>query len=168
MTNAPDRPLALLFRVDGLPVPQGWIRAFQARGRVVYAHGSPGLAKWRKAISAQAKRAMGDDPPTMAAVKVALTFAMPRPRDHTGAHGLKPWAIGAQVSKRPDLDRLIRAVLDAITGTVLLDDAQVVYLVAAKVYADPNQDRPVGVTVFVADMEPDSTPLPTNQVLEFA
>jgi Holliday junction resolvase RusA-like endonuclease len=36
----------------------------------------------------------------------------------------------------PDLDKLIRAILDALTGVVWRDDGQVVDIVASKVYAD--------------------------------
>jgi hypothetical protein len=35
---------------------------------------------------------------------------------------------------RPDLDKLVRAVLDALTGPVLADDGQVVLLSAGKFY----------------------------------
>jgi Holliday junction resolvase RusA-like endonuclease len=34
--------------------------------------------------------------------------------------------------KRPDLDKLIRAVMDALTGTCYLDDSQVVRIRASK------------------------------------
>lgn len=157
MTPEPlGQPLATLFRVDGLPIPQGWVRAFSVRGVIHYAHGSPGLAKWRKSVADKAKQAAPFGTPTMAAVRVAITFDMPRPKDHRGAHGLKPWAIGAQVTKRPDLDRLIRAVLDAITGVLIVDDAQVVYLAAAKRYADSP-----GALVFVTAADAEPSP-PTN------
>jgi crossover junction endodeoxyribonuclease RusA len=33
---------------------------------------------------------------------------------------------------RPDLDKLVRAVLDALTGSIIIDDSQVVSLVATK------------------------------------
>jgi Holliday junction resolvase RusA-like endonuclease len=36
----------------------------------------------------------------------------------------------------PDLDKLVRAILDSLTGVVWRDDAQVVDIVARKVYAE--------------------------------
>ena len=38
---------------------------------------------------------------------------------------------------KPDLDKLLRAVGDALTGTVYADDSQVVSIAAAKLYGEP-------------------------------
>jgi crossover junction endodeoxyribonuclease RusA len=77
-------------------------------------------------------------------VGVYIIFTFPRPKDHwlpvgagtkRSAPVLKPGApIG--VTHKPDLDKLCRAVLDALTGILYLDDAQVVALAASKRYAD--------------------------------
>lgn len=36
--------------------------------------------------------------------------------------------------KRPDLDKLIRAGMDALTGTIVIDDSQITYVDARKVW----------------------------------
>ena len=41
-----------------------------------------------------------------------------------------------QPAVKPDLDKLVRAVLDALTGYCYKDDGQVVRVVAVKEYAD--------------------------------
>jgi crossover junction endodeoxyribonuclease RusA len=61
------------------------------------------------------------------AVRVTLAFYLPRPQS-------LPKRVTAHV-KAPDLDKLTRAVFDALTGVVFHDDAQVVDLVATKRYA---------------------------------
>jgi crossover junction endodeoxyribonuclease RusA len=41
-------------------------------------------------------------------------------------------------TKRPDLDKLIRAVLDGITNVLIPDDAQVISITANKSYSTEN------------------------------
>jgi len=52
---------------------------------------------------------------------------------------------------RPDIDKLSRAVLDALTGIVFSDDAQVADLQAHKFFADA--ERPVGVRVVCVQVD---------------
>ena len=71
-------------------------------------------------------------------VEVLLHFELARPKS---ARRLLP-------STKPDLDKLARAVLDALTGVVFKDDAQVVDLRVTKRYGTP------GVHVIV--VQPDA------------
>ena len=143
-----------LFRVSGLPIPQGHVRTVTKGGRTWSFHGSPGLAAWREAITAVAQDAMRGQPgPYDGPVEVVLTFHMPRPKSHLRANGqVKPDA-PTFVTTRPDIDRLARSVLDAISvhpGPVLADDSKVVVLYAAKSYCAPGEGP--GVTVLVSDL----------------
>ena len=96
---------------------------------------------WRESIRAAALAAMGDDwTPITGPVTVDLTFLLPRPKGHFGtgrnAGKLRDSAPTHHTTK-PDLDKLIRAVLDALTSAgVWGDDSQVWGLAAAKGYAD--------------------------------
>ena len=74
-----------------------------------------------------------------------MTFFMPRPQSQTRAERLRRF-----VTKSPDLDKLERAVLDALTAVVWVDDSQVAEVDKRKVYAD---DMPPGVNVTVAVLE---------------
>ena len=73
-------------------------------------------------------------------LSVAVTFVLRRPAGHfrtgiTTAGTLRP-AAPRFPGGRPDVDKLARAVLDGlVSGGVMADDAQVVVLVARKVYA---------------------------------
>jgi Holliday junction resolvase RusA-like endonuclease len=75
-----------------------------------------------------ANPAYGRDP-----VGVSFDFRFPRPRSHYGKRGLLPSAPRHMVTK-PDLDKLIRAALDALTGIIWRDDAQVVR------FGEPSKD----------------------------
>ena len=88
------------------------------------------LKPWREAVTAAAiaaGAARWDGP-----VVVRLEFRFDRPKGHWGAKGLRPSAPAAKTSK-PDLDKLVRAVLDGL-WPAWGDDAQVVELTASKRY----------------------------------
>lgn len=148
--------LAVMFRVDGLPIPQGHVRTVTKGGRTWSFHGSPGLPAWRALVADAARTAvLGRPGPFQGAAQVALVFHLPRPKNHWTSKGtLKPWA-PRWPTTRPDVDRLARAVLDAISlgdpPPVLGDDSLVVSLEAGKVYCAWGE--PPGVTVFACDAD---------------
>jgi len=61
-----------------------------------------------------------------------------RPAGHFGRHGLLPSA-PRWPDRRPDVDNYGKLVLDALNGAAFMDDAQIVRLYLAKVYAAGNQ-----------------------------
>jgi crossover junction endodeoxyribonuclease RusA len=122
--------------VPGAAHPQGSKRHV-GNGRMVEA--SAGLGDWRTAVAATVRAAMNHTHhpgyPRGDALHVHVRFVMRR-----GATVRR-----AEPTTRPDVDKLARAILDALTTAGLLDDdAQVVRLVATKSYGD----RP-GVHVLV-------------------
>ena len=83
-------------------------------------------------------------------ISLDVTFYMPRPKSHyrTGkrSHVLKAKAPVFH-SVRPDLDNLIKMLLDTISGKnkMVLDDSQICALASIKVYSDDldwNNDHP--------------------------
>lgn len=135
------------FDVLGVPAPKGSGRAVLIGGKARHiASGSDANARkmrgWDAAVREAAARAVGvvDAPPFVgAALKVRLVFHLARPGGHWGKRGLKPSAPPYPASK-PDLDKLVRATLDALTGIVFDDDARLVDLVALKLYAQPGRE----------------------------
>ena len=160
----------ITFTVRGIPAPQGSKRAFRNRhsGRVALVESSKRVAPWRSDVRDAAIDALAAHPVygqhSCAAfhepVAVGLAFRFPRPKGHFGtgrnATVLKPGA-PLHPAGKPDLDKLARAILDAITHLVVADDALVVSLVATKVYAD---HEPPGVTVVVRAAAP---PIPPQE-----
>lgn len=136
-----DPIVGLVFDVDGIPVPQGSKRV--ANGRLIDANTAK-LKPWRATVTAacaDAMRAAGITGPVDGPVRVKVVFRLPRPKHHyrTGKHagqlkdGAPYWA-----ATRPDLDKLLRAVLDALTDAGLWhDDAQVAVLHATKEHGTP-------------------------------
>jgi len=117
------------FHVDGTPTAQGSVKAItRAGGHANIVHANPiALRSWRQDIAARARDAGVEL--TLEPVTVRLVFRLQRPASVTEKRRPFP-------SVKPDLDKLARAVLDALTGITYRDDAQVVRLDTSKVYAD--------------------------------
>ena len=126
---------AIQFTVYGLPVAQGSKKVI---GRNVIEMADARLRTWRQDVAGAAKEAMEGASPYIEPVDVRLMFWLPRPQAHFGTgrniEKLKPSAPIAP-AVHPDLDKLTRAVLDALTGIVFRDDKQVVAMTLSKLYA---------------------------------
>lgn len=72
-------------------------------------------------------------------VSITMTFYIARPMSHYGTgknfRTLKASAPMLPTSRRLDLDKLIRTVLDGLTSVVYDDDTRVVTIVASKLWA---------------------------------
>jgi len=125
--------MVYLFTVYGLPIPKGSMRAFRTpTGKIVMtASNQKNLGEWRAAILAAVKDA--SVPMLHGPVVLRADFFFPRPKGHYGKRGLKPTAPKLP-DKKPDLDKLLRSILDAMTGTVFPDDAAVTTIEASKQY----------------------------------
>lgn len=125
------------FDVAGIPRPQGSMRAFNRRGggQPIVTSDNPLTKVWKRSVvdAARPGRLVVWGGP----VRVGIQFRLPRPKGHVGAKGLLPSA-PRQPNVKPDLDKLCRAILDALVeAAVITDDAQVVRLAATKVYGEP-------------------------------
>lgn len=120
--------ITITFTAYGLPVPQGSTRAFVVKGRAVTTSANANLRPWRDTIAAAARSTMAiaDLAPIAGPVSVTAHFLLPRPKSRP-KRDLYP-------DRRPDLDKLLRGVLDGVTGPVLTDDAQVCRAVTMKAY----------------------------------
>jgi Holliday junction resolvase RusA-like endonuclease len=127
--------LPLVFTVTAVPKPQGSKRAFvvkakgdgKARAVVVDSDKEP-LRAFREAVRATAVEQGAEQ--LTGPVRVVLAFALPKPK--SAERGPRRWPIGKNAG---DVDKLTRAVLDALTDAhVWGDDGQVVELKVRKDY----------------------------------
>ena len=123
------------FYVPGTPAPQGSKRHV---GRGVLIESSKHVGPWRERIAWFAAQNMHSR--FTGAVNVRLEFVMPRPKSLP--QNRTPAAI-----KRPDVDKLARACLDAISGIAYEDDSQVVGLHANKRIALPGEQPGCQITI---------------------
>ena len=129
--------------VFGTPVPQGSMKAFIPKGwnRAVLTADNKRQKPWRQEIASAANEAMQKlNLAILEGVPIMVTccFYFDRPKS------LKK-SIRHKTTK-PDVDKLGRLVLDALTGTVYKDDAQVNWLRVEKLF-DSRPRAEITVTV---------------------
>lgn len=149
-------PDPLHIDVLGAPQPQGSKKGFVVKGtrRVVIVDDNPeSLKAWRTEVATAARNTMGRAEPLAGPVVVGCAFYIPRPKYHyrTGrfAELLRPDA-PLYCTTKPDVDKLLRAILDALTGVCYTDDSQVVGIgPTTKLYAN----GPAGVRIALLQLE---------------
>lgn len=121
--------MELDFICYGRPEPQGSARAFVRNGKAHVTSDNKKLRPFRSELTRMALHHAGEQslPLFSDAVTVVMTFFFARPKSANKRRF---------PSVKPDLDKLIRAVLDSLTGVAFKDDAQVVHVTASKMYGD--------------------------------
>jgi crossover junction endodeoxyribonuclease RusA len=102
------------FFVAGEPVTQGSMNVF--RGRAVHRNAAK-LMEWRNTIASRYQGDIHSGP-----MSIQLDFILIKPRTSVRTY------------PRLDIDKLIRAVLDALTGHAYKDDSQVISVIATKAF----------------------------------
>jgi crossover junction endodeoxyribonuclease RusA len=134
----------LTFFVPGTPAAQGSKRHV-GNGRMI--EQSANVGPWRERIAIAAhnfslENNRLDLPVTGRPLSATLKFVMPRLKSMK--QPTPPPAI-----RRPDLDKMQRAVFDALTDIIYTDDAAIIDITATKRYAQPNETPGVHITVQV-------------------
>lgn len=131
------------FNVPGIPVPQGSKRYV---GNGIMVDANKNLKPWRSDVQQSAIEAMAcrNMMPYSGAVMIGMRFVLPRPKS-------APKTKVASAAKKPDLDKLVRAIFDAVTGIVFDDDSQVIFMHAHKAVADSETTPGVEITVVPED-----------------
>lgn len=140
------------FFVPGIPAPQG----SKTRTQWGMREDNPNTKPWRATVTAYAREAMASAPPLDGPCCLFLIFHFPRLKSHFGSGKnsgtLKKMAPKYHATK-PDADKLVRAVGDALTGAgVVRDDSQFSHVTATKIYHDqPGVD--ISVRQMILDQE---------------
>lgn len=144
----PSTPQPLIVNVVGNPIPQG-SKVANTFGRGVRDTNAAALKAWRALVADTTRREMAlyygpsNTPgwtPLDGPCQVTITFYHQRPKSHRGtgrnAGKIKPGAPLWKASS-PDLDKLTRAILDALTTAgAYTDDRLVARLIAEDRWAD--------------------------------
>lgn len=164
---------SLTFTVLGRPQPAGSKRAFihPSTRRPVVVDAAKQSRPWKQEVAGAAQTALTDLAPRLrgeplfgrAPVELTITFYRQRPKDDYGrgrnASTLKSASNAYPISK-PDTTKLLRAVEDALTSVLWIDDAQVVNQHVFKRYGTPERAeitvRPLPSTLADQHAEPET------------
>lgn len=128
---------SITFKIRGLPEPKGSMKAFLPKGAKfpVVTTTNRSLRSWetlvRQGASREAERANWKMPQRGIPLTAYVSCVLPRPASLAKRY--------VSHTKKPDLDKLIRAVLDAMTGILYTDDSQITHLSATKRYTHPDE-----------------------------
>jgi crossover junction endodeoxyribonuclease RusA len=129
----------LTFRVYGVPLPKGnlrpFVRAVRGMKVAIVTESNRNVKGWQQLIAEAASHALQTYPEAdrcmfAHGVRVSAAFYLPRPKRLSRRGVFVPHCV------TPDVDKLARAVLDALQGVAYHDDKQVTALEARKYYAD--------------------------------
>lgn len=134
----------LNFVVNGVPQPKGSAKAFIPKGwsRAIVTSDNTKNKGWQQLVAEAASVAINQQPAFRLIEESALlrvVFYLPRPksiRDKAVPH-----------LKKPDLDKLVRSVKDALSKVVWRDDSQVVEIAARKEYARPGESPRAEISI---------------------
>lgn len=134
------------FTVFGTPQPQGSTRAFVRGNRAYITSANTKMKPYRHTITQVASETLNQLGRTIPAyprplpVKAHITWVLAKPKS-------TPKKI-TQPTKKPDVDKLFRAVLDSLTGVIYEDDSQVVGGRVHKEYGSPERTE---ITIQIAE-----------------
>ena len=132
------------FTVLGIPAPKGSMKSFamlrNGKPFAVTTAANPRTKSWQNEVTVMAQGHAPKDGPLRGAVKLVVYFMMPRPKT-------LPKKVVYHI-KKPDTDKLLRVIKDALSGVIYRDDAQVVEVQAKKDYY-----HTTGAIIRVFDLE---------------
>lgn len=132
--------------VDGTAQPKGSKTAVRRGNKIIQIEAADfnndgALSAWTDAIAWKARTAWGPEPALDEPVHVVAEFRMPRPGSH-----LKPWSYRRT---KPDADKLLRAVLDALeTAEVLQQDSRCADVRSIKRVCEKGEEPGVRIRVW--------------------
>lgn len=155
--------LVLSFSAYGRAVEQGSkVTGISRDGRAFMREANRRSRPWRDHVTQSAGESWGDAPLIDEACMVEVDFVRVRPSSHFTQSGALSASGRRQPypSTKPDVDKLSRTILDALTGVVLRDDSRVVRLVSNKMWGEQDHVR---VKVYVLGVE-DAAPAQPNTI----
>lgn len=138
--DAPAPPRLVSFWVPGAPVPKARPR-FSSRGGVARTYTPAKTRAYEARVADAGRAALCGAWPLQGPLKAVVRVHLPALKSGPKAHRSAP------PTGRPDLDNVVKAVLDALNGVLYADDSQVVTLKAYKRRCDLGEEPGVGVLV---------------------
>lgn len=122
------------FTVEGTPVGKGRPK-FARRGNFVSAYTPKKTVDYESLVKQAGQQAMGASEPLETPVSLYLYVRVPIPTSYSKKATAACLDGSQKPTKKPDLDNIGKAIMDALNGICYKDDSQIVNIHATKVYA---------------------------------
>jgi len=126
--------MQICFEVPGQPRGKGRPR-FARRGNFVKTYTDAATASYEDQIRFYALQAMGSSEPLKTALEVFIYVKLPVPQSYSKKRTEACLSGLERPCKKPDLDNIIKAMMDGMNEIVYDDDVQVISIQATKRYA---------------------------------
>ena len=139
---------AIVFKVPAIPIAQPRPRArFRGNRIVIYTPEKDQVNAFKSHVRLTAAKHW-TDPPMTGPLRVNVDFVFPRTKAQTWKTRpmLRLWH-----TKKPDIDNCVKAVWDALTGLVWVDDSQICQCTLMKAIASGSEQP--HVVVWIAKLE---------------
>ena len=127
------------FFAYGKPAPQGSKRHV---GNGILIESSKYVKQWRKTVKTAARKARPKGWNPFLPIDLYALFLFDRPKSHYRTNGqLKPKAPVHCTTRIGDLDKLLRAIADALTDISYKDDSQIINIQSTRRYVRPTEQQ---------------------------
>jgi Holliday junction resolvase RusA-like endonuclease len=127
--------IQIMFTIYGEPVPKGRPR-FSTRGKFPVAYTPEKTKNYESDVGMMAKAAMGASEPLEGALEAFIYVTFPVPASYSKKRTEACLSGQEKHTKKPDLDNVVKAVLDGMSDIVFLSDSQITSIHATKVYGE--------------------------------
>ena len=127
--------IQIMFTVYGLPIAKGRPRV-TTRGKFPVVYTPEKTRTYEGEVGMMAKAAMGSTEPLEGALEAFVYVTFPVPASYSKKRTEACLNEFEKHIKKPDLDNVVKAVLDGMSDIVFLSDSQITSLHATKVYGE--------------------------------
>ena len=127
--------ISIMFTVYGHPVAKGRPR-FSTRGKFPVAYTPEKTKNYESEVAMMAKAAMGASEPLEGALEAFIYVTFPVPASYSKKRTEACLIDSEKHTKRPDLDNVIKCVIDGMDKIVFLNDSQITSIHSTKVYGE--------------------------------
>ena len=125
--------ISIMFTVYGHPVAKGRPR-FSTRGKFPVAYTPEKTKTYENEVGMMAKAAMGASEVLEGALEACIYVTFPVPTSYSKKRTEACLSNFEKHTKRPDLDNVIKSVIDGMDKIVFDNDSQITSIYATKVY----------------------------------
>jgi Holliday junction resolvase RusA-like endonuclease len=127
--------ISIMFTIYGHPVAKGRPR-FSTRGKFPVAYTPEKTKNYESDVGMMAKAAMGASEPLEGALEAFIYVTFPVPASYSKKRTEACLSNSEKHTKKPDLDNVIKSVIDGMDKIVFENDSQITSIHSTKVYGE--------------------------------